>query len=279
MVYKSIFTALTDKALVKPLLEKASALAADYGAHLDVLCLGVDRTQVGYYYAGASAAVIQETMERTKAEAVELEELAKAELTKLGGRWSTDSAVAQLGDLGRHVAARARFTDIAVLPTPYGEGRGMELEPVVEAAMFDGQVPVIVVPDAATPSAKPKRIVVAWNESREALDAIRAALPILITAENVHITVIDPPVHGPNRSDPGGMLAQYLSRHGIHAEIDVLSKTVPRISDVLRRHASEIGADMIVMGAYGHSRFREAILGGATRNMLEEAHVPVFMSH
>ena len=59
----------------------------------------------------------------------------------------------------------------------------------------------------------------------------------------------------------------------------MLSKTVPRISDVLRRHASEIGADMIVMGAYGHSRFREAILGGATRNMLEEAHVPVFMSH
>ena len=134
-------------------------------------------------------------------------------------------------------------------------------------------------PDGAKPLVKPSTVVVAWNESVEAMAAIRKSLPFLKMADNVRITVIDPPVHGPERSDPGGMLSQMLSRHGVNCEIDVLSKTVSRISDVLIRHATDTSADMIVMGAYGHSRFREAILGGATRNMLENAKLPVFMAH
>ena len=109
--------------------------------------------------------------------------------------------------------------------------------------------------------------------------AIRKALPFLTKADTARIIVIDPPQHGPERSDPGGMLAQMLARHGVKCEIDVLSKTMPRVSDILNRHATDTAADMIVMGAYGHSRFREAILGGATRNMLEKATVPVFMAH
>jgi len=75
------------------------------------------------------------------------------------------------------------------------------------------------------------------------------------------------------------MLSQYLARHGVHAEVSVLAKTLPRTSEVLSRHARDENADLIVMGAYGHSRFREAILGGATRNMLEMADIPVFMAH
>ena len=97
--------------------------------------------------------------------------------------------------------------------------------------------------------------------------------------DNVHVVVIDPPQHGPNRSDPGGALSQYLARHGVKPEIDVLSKTMPRVSDVLCRHVQDLDADLVVMGAYGHSRFREAILGGATRNMLENAEVPVLLAH
>ncbi len=69
-----------------------------------------------------------------------------------------------------------------------------------------------------------------------------------------------------------------LTRHGVKAEIAVLARTLPLISDILNCRATEIGADMLVMGAYGHSRFRQAILGGATRNMLEKAQVPVLMA-
>ena len=75
------------------------------------------------------------------------------------------------------------------------------------------------------------------------------------------------------------MLCQMLVRHKVHADVAVLARTQSRVSDVLARHAADLNADMLVMGAYGHSRFREAILGGATRNMLEQAEVPVFMAH
>ncbi len=104
-------------------------------------------------------------------------------------------------------------------------------------------------------------------------------MPFLRRAENVSIVVIDPPAHGPERSDPGGMLCQMLVRHGVHAEVTVLARTLPRVSDVLARHLRETNADLLVMGAYGHSRFREAILGGATRDMLEKAEIPVLLAH
>jgi nucleotide-binding universal stress UspA family protein len=153
------------------------------------------------------------------------------------------------------------------------------LEPVVEGALFEGQVPVMICPDNGKVPTTPERVVVAWNESNESLRAARASLPILKAASAVHVVVIDPPAHGPNRSDPGGMLSQFLARHGVKAEIDVLSKTMPRVSDVLMRHAADVNADLVVMGAYGHSRFREAIMGGATRNMLEQAKIAVLMAH
>lgn len=279
MAYKSLLTVLTDVQTIKTPLAHLVALAEAQDGHADALCLGVDRTQTGYYYAGANAMILQETITRAHNEAAEILAGATAIFEKSNARWSAEEGVAQLPDIGRHVAHVARFSDLVVLPQPYGPDRGTELEPVVEAALFEGRAPVLVVPDQGDPNPKPEQIVVAWNESRESLAAIRAALPFLTAAKLVRICVIDPPEHGPERSDPGGMLSQMLARHGVHCEIDVLSKTLPRVSDVLSRHVVDTDAQMLVMGAYGHSRFREAILGGATRNMLEKAPVPVLMAH
>ncbi|MBS0125293.1 universal stress protein [Thetidibacter halocola] len=277
--YKTLLSVVTDSALAQSTVERAAALAEGFDAHLDVLSFGVDRTQTGYYYAGANAMVLQETLSRATAEAAALAQDVRTTLGNFGCRWAVEEGVAQLADIGRHVASRARFSDLVLLPLPYGKGRGVELEPVTESALFEGHAPVMVLPDEISGSAQPQKIVLGWNESAEAMRAIKSALPLLQQADDVHIVVIDPPSHGPNRSDPGGLLAQWLSRHGVRAEIDVLSKTLPRVSDVLMRHVADINADMVVMGAYGHSRFREAILGGATRNMLEAASVPVFMAH
>ena len=279
MSYKSLLTVLTDKEIAAAPLAQIVALAESHDAHAEALCLGVDRTQTGYYYAGANAMILQETLTRANAEAGEILKHASDVLRKSGVRWSAEDGVAQIADLGRHVAHRARFSDLVVLPQPYGENRGAEVEPIVEAAMFEGRAPVLVVPDDATLSGQPKTVMAAWNESVEALTAMRMALPFLMSADLVRIVIIDPPQHGPERSDPGGLLSQMLARHGVTCEIDVLSKTMTRVSDVLNRHATDTGSEMIVMGAYGHSRFREAILGGATRNMLEQADVPVFLAH
>ncbi|WP_243611336.1 universal stress protein [Shimia aestuarii] len=279
MAFKSMLSVLTNLELADTVLAQGVALARGADAHYDAFCLGVDRSQTGYYYAGANAMILQETLNRAKTESEELEEKAIEVLRASGVRWGAETGVAQIADLGRHVAAHARFADLVILPKPYGKNIGAEVEPTIEAALFEGQAPVLVVPENTTPITAPKRITIGWNESSEALVAVRAAMPFLQAADSVRVVVIDPPTHGPHRSDPGGLLSQFLSRHGVRVEIDVLSKTLPRVSDVLMRHAKDTEADMVVMGAYGHSRFREAILGGATRNMLEQADIPVFMAH
>lgn len=279
MAYKSLLCVISDWDHCQPALSHGVALAKAEDAHLEVLCLGVDLTQVTSYYAGANALILQETISRALQDAEALKAQVEAALTGEAIVWSTCTSAAALPDIGRHIAARSRFADLVILSHPYGEHVGPEHEPVTEAALFEGKAPVMVVPNKGGSAVDPKKIVIGWNESSEAMAAVRAALPILKRASLVNITVIDPPIHSPNRSDPGGMLSQFLSRHGVTAEITVLSKTMPRISDILMRHAIDGQADMIVMGAYGHSRLREAIFGGATRDMLEEAKCPLFLAH
>lgn len=279
MSFKSISTIISDPALAGPVTKAAAAVAATHDAHLDALCLGVDRSRMEYYYAGANAMILQDAITRAGGEAAAIETEVKRLLDQTAIRWGTDTRVTQMADLGRQVAQHARFSDLVVLPHPYGPNRDIDLEPIVEAALFEGRAPVLVVPDAGEVARLPKSALLCWNESAEALAAIKASLPLLSGAESVRICIIDPPVHGPNRSDPGGMLAIWLARHGIRSEIDVIARTLPKTSEVILRHARDRGAEMIVMGAYGHSRFREAILGGATRNMLENADIPVLMAH
>lgn len=281
MAYKSLLTiAVAPDGLLAP-VTAAAKIAQEMDAHLDALALGVDRTQIGYSYVGSGAVMIAAAMERAEAEAREAETALNAALgAQLPDlRSSVETVVTQLGAVTDVVAARARYADLVVLPLPYGKDRGVEDEAVTEAALFEGMAPVLIVPPSGLKAALPKRIVVAWNQSREALVAARRAMPFLRRATNVQIVVIDPPTHGAERSDPGGLLCQFLVRHGVHAEVMVLAKSLPRVSDVLARHLRDVDADLLVMGAYGHSRFREAILGGATRDMLEHADVPVFLAH
>jgi nucleotide-binding universal stress UspA family protein len=281
MAYKSLLTVACSPEGVLGTVTAAAQIATAMDAHLDTLALGVDRTQVGYSYVGSGAVVIAAAMDRAEGEAREAEAALnaalKAQVPSL--RCSVESVVTQLGALTDVVGARARYNDLVILPLPYGKGRGIEDEAVTEAALFEGMSPVLVVPSSGMKTAQPKRIVLAWNQTREALVAARRALPFLKRADMVQIVVVDPPAHGPERSDPGGHLCQLLVRHGVKAEVSVLARTLPHVSDVLARQLRDLDADLLVMGAYGHSRFREAILGGTTRDMLANAEVPVFLAH
>jgi nucleotide-binding universal stress UspA family protein len=281
MAYKSLMTVAASPEGVLTTVTAAARIATQLDAHLDCLALGVDRTQVGYSYAGSGAVMIAAAIERAEAEARDAEAALNAAIAAQAPplRSAVDSVVTQLGALTDVVASRARYADLAVLPLPYGPSRGIEDEAVTEAALFEGMCPVLALPSSGMKTAEPKRIVLAWNQSREALVATRRAMPFLRRAEVVQIVVVDPPTHGPERSDPGGLLCQHLVRNGVKAEVSVLARTLPRVSEVLSRHVRDVDADLLVMGAYGHSRFREAILGGVTRDMLESAEVPVFLAH
>lgn len=279
MAYKSIHTVVSNTEFDAVALDAAVQLSRQEEAHLDVLCLGIDRTQPGFYYAGANAVIIQDNLTHAQGEAEKLEAWAKNTLEGQDVRWAVSAATTQMAGLTPFVAHRTRLSDLVVLSKPYGPGRGHENEAITEAALFNGHVPILVMPDGKAYPDRLETVVIAWNESAEALSAIRAALPLLQRAANVNIAIIDPPPHGPDRSDPGGQLSQMLVRHGVRAEVAVLAKTMPRVSDILCRHCGDKSADLLVMGAYGHSRFRESILGGATRNMLEVCEVPVLLAH
>ena len=140
MAYKTILTVVTppqsddEQKVVARQLAASVAVARREDAHLEVLALGVDRTQIGYFYAGASAMMYQETLDRAQEEAREVEAEIRKTLGREEIRWSVDTAVAQIGGLAGLIAQSARFADLVVLPQPYGPARGTEAEAVIDAA-------------------------------------------------------------------------------------------------------------------------------------------------
>ena len=278
MAYKTILTVLSDPAQL-PLLDRASELADALGGHLDVLCLGVDPSPPGYMFPDAMAHTLQRTLAEAADHARDLQEAATRRLNGCTGiSFGIEGMVAQSGGLSGLVGLRARYADLVVLARPYGPGAPAEAEQITEAALYQGGAPVLVLPDTSQAIQLPKRVLIGWNQSVEAMAAVRRALPLLVRADEVQIAVIDPRGTGPERADPGGALAQMLARHGVRADIAVLASGGASVSEVLNRRMTEFGAGLLVMGAYSHSRLREAILGGATRNMLQKAQAPVLLA-
>jgi nucleotide-binding universal stress UspA family protein len=279
MAYTSLATFVTSEAEMDQVLPAAIEFARRRDAHLTTYTLGVDMVPAGGFYMGASPLVLTEALGRAQETAEELAARARARLQGETLRWGVEPAIAPFGGLPSLVGQRARFTDLVIQARPYGRGALPAQEAVLEAALFEGQAAVLTVPDTGLGRNLGRRVVVAWNQSNEALATVRRALPLLRDADKVSVVIVDPPVQSAERSDPGGMMTQWLSRHGVRAEVVVLAKTLPRVSDVLMRYMTDSDSDLLVMGAYGHSRLREAILGGATRNLLENADFPVFLAH
>jgi hypothetical protein len=192
MAYKSILTVLTETDDTAPVLDAAVAMAEAAGAHLDVLCLGIDRTQTGYYFAGATALMHEETLAQAQTEATRIETAARERLGQTDISWGVDAMVAQSASVTTIVARHARFSDLVILPKPYGDDLPADAPVVVEAAMFQGHAPVVVLAGDATKTLDAKRIVVAWNDSPEAMAAVRRALPLLVKADLVSICIVAP---------------------------------------------------------------------------------------
>lgn len=279
MAYKTLLTIQRDAALGQPALDAAITLAERFDAHLDVLCLGVDEVQLGYFFSGADAVMQPGTLEvaRERAEALVRSVTAQLEASRL--RFAVRGLVAQFGALTDSVSQIARYADLVIASQPYGEGTTPEDEAVLEAALFSGQVPVLVIPPAGLPDNFGRVAVLGWNDGTEALQAVRAALPLLQEADLASVAIVDPPSRAVNDAGPGRSLCTMLDRHGVTSEIAVLAKTRPRVADVLMAHGADRNASLLVAGGYGHSRFRQAIIGGATRDLLGRCSMPVLLAH
>jgi nucleotide-binding universal stress UspA family protein len=176
-----------------------------------------------------------------------------------------------------HAGSMARAADIILAPQlPKSESIGVhELEEVVLAA---GR-PVIALPAGWSDKSLGARAVVAWDGGREATRAVFDALPILLGAEAVKIVSVQGVISDPVRQfTPGDDIAATLSRHGIPVETASVRSTHSSVKEELDAQAVDFGATLTVMGCYGHSRFRERILGGVSRDMLKEVSAPLLLS-
>lgn len=277
MGYKTISIILTDES-DESALRSASAIALREDAHLDVHCLGIDPTRYEPMPAGASGVLMQTGIAEAKSQANALKEWALTILPREMNQVAIETVIVSNLGMDTLVARLARYSDLVVASKPYGDRKSPLQVQVLEAELFGSGAPVLVVPDTGA-THDFERIAVAWNESSESFHAVRAAMPILRAADSVDIVMVDPPAHSPERSDPGGAICLMLARHDIRAEVSILARTLPRISDILERFTEEHDSDLLVMGGYGHSRFREAILGGATRDLLENCTRPLLMAH
>lgn len=182
-------------------------------------------------------------------------------------------------DQGRQMAVHVRHVDCAVLGQPEPDEETGHLG-LIEDCLFGTGRPAVITPRQSGSVIRPQRLMAAWDGSPEATRAFNDALPFMREAGEVAVVVVNPenrPAdHG---ADPGADIALHLARHGVKAKVVQVHERGMPIGEVLLGRAREMGSDMIVMGAYHHSRLREFVIGGATRYVLDHTHVPVFMAH
>lgn len=170
-----------------------------------------------------------------------------------------------------YVADLGRFFDLIAVAHPGGED-GSAYAPALEAGLFQCSRPVLVLPKRG-PEFPGDKAAIAWNGSREAVRAVSAAMPLLAAAKSVQVISVDGEAASLER------LSAYLGGHGIEPHFRKLSAGDSEVGSLLLREAQDCEACLVVMGAYGHSRLREFVLGGATRSVLHESDVALLLAH
>ncbi len=279
MSYKTILVHVDESIRAGERIKIAAAIAMTQNAHL----IGTAMTGASRYLV--QAMMLADTDPNLRAHLDFLRKRAERGLDDF------DNCVRRLGlpsfekrlvddEAGAGVCLQARYADLVVI----GQNDPGELSPVVmpdfpQYVVLHSGRPVLLVPYAGQFDDIGKRVLVAWDASMSATRAVAGAIPLLKRAQVVEVVVFNPQLqpqaHG---AQPGADLAVFLARHGIKIDVS-LRQTDREIGDALLSLAADKDADLIIMGGYGHARFREILLGGATRTALETMTVPVLMSH
>ena len=181
------------------------------------------------------------------------------------------------GDAVSGLLTAARLADVivATLPEPGRNGAGDPLRIVADLTL-GGRTPVLAVPQAAKGIAVTGHALVAWDGSPEASAALRAAVPLLRLADAVDILTIE---EAEKAKFPATAAPEYLARHGIKADVHSWPRKGRAVEDALQDAIVDRCASWVVMGAFGHSRWRELMFGGVTRAMLRDARIPLLLAH
>jgi nucleotide-binding universal stress UspA family protein len=281
MSYKDLLVVLGSDAASRGRGELAMALAERFGAHL-VGLYPLPVAEVPRHLGNYDAALLDPFLRELRGKAVEVCDKERASfehaasLRGLSPEWRM---VAE--GLESDPALHARYADLAILGQLDPDGGDAELirSRPEHVALASGR-PVLVMPYAGHFATVGRRVLIGWNATREATRAVNDAMPLLIEADIVTVLTIDaregPDAHG---ELPGADISLHLARHGVKATIERTVSAGIAAGEVLLSRAADIGADLLVIGAYGHSRVRELLLGGATRSILQSMTLPVLMSH
>lgn len=284
MALKDILVHLDATEQSRTRLRVATALAQEHDAHLTGLHV-VDVTLPMFVAGDASgggaalAELIEQMRQDALADAARIEAEFREQLRRDGlakGEWRMVE-----GSAPDVVALHARYADLAIVGQEDPEGGSPAgAGAIIEAALFASGRPVLVVPHAGRFETVGRKVLIGWNASREAARAVNDALPLIARADVATVLAANPDsTPGGHGDQPGADIALHLARHGLTAEVEHLVAPEVPDGDLLLNRASELSADLLVVGAYGHSRLRELVLGGVTRTLLRQMTVPVLMSH
>jgi nucleotide-binding universal stress UspA family protein len=276
MSFKDILVIATEAEADEPAIALGEVLSQANGAHLSCAFLMALPDEPLSYEPTVVAGVWAELLGRARAES----EAARAALTaRLPAGCTMTSAEALARDLGRVAAVHARYADICVIARPAGIS-GEVHEEVVEGVLFHSGRPVLLAPAGWQGKTLGKRVAIAWDASREATRAVADAASFIDGAEAVAVITVDakPRMFG-HGEHPGQTIAAHLMRRGVKAEVRNVETGGRSVAEVLTAEATAFGADLLVLGAYGHSRLRERVFGGATRDLLRTSSVPLLMAH
>jgi nucleotide-binding universal stress UspA family protein len=269
MPIKTILAVLNSPDTADGVIETGVALSQKYGAHL--IAVYAEAPEQVFVYApmeipdpGAIMALQQAADERAKA--IETKFTAIVEREGISHEWRKFRGLGGYSSSG--VIDSARSVDM-VLCAQFDENTPSAQRADIEDLIFECGRPVVVVPYITT-SAKPiERIVIAWNGSREAARAAFDAMPFLLDAKEIEVVSVDAKSSQSQTADfAGSELGVTLARHGIKVTVNNVESGGKPVGAVIENRASDFAADMLVMGAYTHSRIRERIFGGATSTLL-----------
>lgn len=262
-------------------MHAAALLARDYGAHL----VGSAATGIAWLdfalLAGSMAAPAPaaDFDGMRKLARLRLDEFS-AQAARLGIQSAETRLIEDVPQYG--LLLQSRYADLVILGQDQDDsepGLPAHVRRLPEHVALHGARPVLVVPPGYRGAPLPGTVVAGWDGSRQALRAMTAALPLLVRADAVKLALVNPDQLSTQHGEqPGADLALWLARHGVRVDV-VLERTTTTAGHALAALARDSGAGLMVCGAYGHSRYREWMLGGVTRELLARAPVPLLIAH
>lgn len=258
----------------------AAELARVTGAHLTGIALAVDPIVPVYTVAAPIptdfiVAAHEQSVADANAALAAFDAIGRAAGVTSEGRVAESIS----GDFSG-VVRNTLLTDLAVVGQEDRDGK--EEEPfrnaLIEALLFQSGVPTLLVPARGVSELRPQKAIVAWNGSAQAARAVRAAMPLLAAAESVLVAIVDEGA-APEGIAQGADIGAYLARHDLNVEVRTIANAHEGAGAAILNLASEEEATWLVMGAYGHSRIRQFLLGGVTRHVLGRTTVPILMAH